>query len=307
MEKNTLRVAYLMGTAFCGSTLMAFLMDSHPQIASVGETSIGIPWQQNGAQYPCSCGELLPDCPLWREIFGSVNQQGFEFSATQWANDYRYKNPLLYKALSSYAPYKAICVLQEIAASILPIHRGRIQRIHRANVAFVGAVLSLTKSELFFDTSKGPRRLYHLLSIPEFDIRVIRMVRDVRAYAASRKKHRGYAVEKSAKNWKSFHLRASNLIRAIPAQKVFTLRYEDLCQNPGYWLHDLCHFLDVDVLEPPDTIISREHHIIGNRMRRKEVFTLQLDESWKERLTAAEISRTLCIAGETNERLGYTE
>ena len=92
------------------------------------------------------------------------------------------------------------------------------------------------------------------------------MVRDVRAFANSSKKHHsGKPVEKSAKEWKNVQSSIDNLTRTLPSQKVFLLRYEDLCQNPRYWLQSLYNFLGVEMLEPPDTIISKEHHVIGNR------------------------------------------
>lgn len=305
-EISRARVAYLAGTSYCGSTLLALLMDHHPQIASVGETSLHRTTQIRGvAQYPCTCGELLIRCPFWTRVFRSVSDRGLEFGATHWTNDYRYKQPLLHRTLSLYSSHEWMRRLQGLAASWLPGHRGRLRRTHAVNVEFIRAVLEITHSDVFFDTSKELMRLHHLLSIPELEVQVIRVVRDVRAFANSAKRNKKLTIEESVQNWRDYQLGVERITRGFPSDRVFLLRYEDLCQEPSYWQQQLYGFLGVEKLTPPETIIPSEHHVIGNRMRLKDSLTIRFDESWKDNLTEMEVSQIMDIAGDINQHFGY--
>ena len=78
----------------------------------------------------------------------------------------------------------------------LPRLRARTARVDRANVAFVGAVLRRRNASVFLDTTKLLTRLTYLLEIPDFDLRVVRLVRDVRGFAASAQR-RGESVDEA--------------------------------------------------------------------------------------------------------------
>ena len=303
---DALRVAYLAGTSFCGSTLMALLMDSHPQIASVGETNLNQMSLDARSQYTCSCGEVLHNCSFWRQVFEGVNGSGYTLNVDQWTTDYNYKHPLLQKALTSYSPYSAVRAFQRAAALILPIHRSHVKRVNRVNVAFIQSVLDVHGAEVFFDASKRLRRLEQLLRIPELEVRVVRMVRDVRAYVDSARRNYKRPIEKSAKRWKHTQINAEALTRALPPESVLLLKYEDLCREPKQWMQTLYRFLDVEVVEPPDTIFAHEHHVIGNRTRLNQAMTIRFDEKWRETLTNQEALRTLRIAGEINASIAST-
>jgi hypothetical protein len=83
------------------------------------------------------------------------------------------------------------------------------------------------------------------------------------------------------------------------------LRYEDACADPRTWLKRMYAFSGVEVVEPPDVVVSREHHVLGNNMRRTDAIRIRVDESWRERLTRDEQARALAIAGPFHARFGY--
>jgi hypothetical protein len=307
-QRERLRVAYLAGTSYCGSTMMAFLMDTHPQIASVGETGLHRAAHRKGteAQFPCSCGEPLSHCAFWQQIAQRTKEQGCEVNILQGGEGYKYHNRLLHKLLGRYSRNLFLHIFQDLAVSRLPIHRTRIQRSNEKSVALIRAVREWKKAEVFFDASKSVIRLYHLLRIPELDMQIVRVVRDVRAFANSAKRNKGKSVEQGAMEWYAYQRNLNHLLRSVSPQKVFFLRYEDLCQDPRHWLQRLYQFFGVEVREPPEMILAHQHHIIGNRMRLQEKFTIRLDESWKEELTANEVAQALRIGGELNASFGYT-
>jgi Sulfotransferase domain len=304
-DSPRIKAAYLAGTSYCGSTLLAFLLNAHPQIVSVGEASINRKGQKSGkVNYLCSCGTLLKDCVFWHELFRMVHAEGLEFGIRNWTNDYKYKNSILHKFLSTYPSNTPLRVFQNIACHILPFHKRRVEHAHRVNVAFMQAAFKLTRAEVFFDTSKALMRLSYLLKIPALDVQVVRVVRDVRAFANSYKS-RGVSVAQAARHWKNYQESADYLLNTMPSCPVLLMRYEDFCHDPVYWLKSLHTFLGVQPLDPPDTITPSEHHIIGNHMRLQKITAITANHSWREKLSATELRQILHIAGDMNERFGY--
>jgi hypothetical protein len=184
------------------------------------------------------------------------------------------------------------------------VHKNRVAYANKVNIAFIQSALQLTGAEVFFDTSKALMRLSYLLAIAALDLKVVRVVRDVRAFANSYKS-RGVAVEQAARHWRNYQLSADDLLQTVPSDRVMLMRYEDFCHDPLLWLHRLHTFCGVQPLDPPETITPGEHHIIGNHMRLQKITAITANYSWQEKLTAAEMARILHIAGDINTRLGY--
>jgi hypothetical protein len=306
MPGQKLRVVYLAGSGHTGSTLVALLLDAHPAIASVGEAAVKSKIRRRGAQLEqkCSCGALVAECLFWRAIFRRVTEQGIEFGAANWTNDYRCEAALADRLLTLDSSYRPVRALQLWAARSLPFYRARVRRIHRVNVAFIRAVLEQTRAQVFVDTSKLPMRLSHLLGIPELDVRVVTLVRDVRGFAASAKR-RGKPVSAAAQAWKRDQVLIADVTRDLPADRSLLVRYEDLCRRPAETLRTLWDFCGVDPIDPPAAVLSRDHHVLGNSMRLAGTIQIQLDERWRDSLGENEQAQVLRIAGGLNQRFGY--
>jgi hypothetical protein len=306
MTDRPSRVTYLTGTSYCGSTLLALVVDSHPQVASIGETSFRRKTQQRGrARQVCSCGQPIRTCPFWTRLFEGVQRQGYQFDVRHWTNDYRYLHPMAHRVLSTYSRRPAVRFLQRAAELLLPGHRAKIERANRVNVALVRTVLDLTGADVFFDTSKGALRLHYLLTVPELQVNVVRLVRDVRAFVESARR-RGRALEDAVHEWASYHQGMERLAGRLPPERLLTVRYEDLCRDPGAWLNRLYWFMGVAEIGPPATVESAEHHVLGNRIRLNGNLRITLDEKWRDSLSRADQDRILAVAGTLNEQLGYT-
>ncbi|HEY6073047.1 MAG TPA: hypothetical protein VIV15_06530, partial [Anaerolineales bacterium] len=80
---DPLRVQYLYvaGGTFSGSTLLAFILNAHPEIVSIGE-----PYSARLTLdgYRCSCGEFLIECPFFAKLRQKVNELGSSFDLTDW-------------------------------------------------------------------------------------------------------------------------------------------------------------------------------------------------------------------------------
>jgi len=305
-NSDPIRVAYLAGTSHCGSTLLALLMNSHPQVASVGEVSPSLAIQRRDELgFDCSCGQKVDACPFWQAVARKVNSQGVPFSTQNWTNDYQYKLGMLGKTVREYSFHPLLQHAQRLAIR-LPLYRRKIARTDRANRAFMRAILEQTGAGLFFDTTKLLLRLKHLLQVEGLDVRVVRMIRDVRAFAVSMRR-KGYTLQRAAEHWKQFHLSADRLFKSHPHLKVFELRYEDLCSEPDSSLDRLGRFLDVGPFSPSRFIDPGEHHVLGNSMRLRGPLEVRLDEKWRTELHEDEQKAVVEVAGQTHRRLGYPD
>jgi hypothetical protein len=195
-------------------------------------------------------------------------------------------------------------IFQKVASHIMPFHKSRVKYTHSVNTAFMRSAIKLAHATVFFDTSKALMRLSYLLEIPEVDLKVVRVIRDVRAFANSYKS-RGVPVEHAATHWRNYQLSADYLLRTVPSSRILVMRYEDFCHAPLEWLKSLHTFLGVQPCDPPETINPGEHHIIGNHMRLQKITAITANQSWQKKLTSTEITQILQIAGEVNERFGY--
>lgn len=221
-----------------------------------------------------------------------------------WANDYRYLNPISESLFRPRFGQPVLQFVRTVASVAAPSHRRKILRAHNANVAFVRAALECADAEVFFDTMKSPTRLYYLLQVPDFDVRVIRFVRDVRAFVRS-KARKNVSVAEAAGQWVKHHESVDRLLGAVPKQKILTVRYEDLAHDPEGEMARIHEHVDVTPESLPSNVDPTNHHVLGNSMRLRGPFSVELNEKWRVELSDHTIARALRIAGQMNERYGY--
>jgi hypothetical protein len=246
----------------------------------------------------------VADCAFWVQVFDRVREAGHDLGATSWSNDYRFEHPVAQRLLSRACATTRGRRLLSWAAETVPGYRTRIAAIDSVNRAFIRAVLSVTGAKVFADTSKRLPRLLHLMRMPDLDLKVVLLVRDVRGYVASAKR-RGLPVLEAARTWHRHQLTFAELAGELPPDRVQRVRYEDICAQPSETLRKLWAFSGVADVEPPTVLDASQHHVLGNAMRLTRQIRIRLDRSWTERLDGDETRRILDIAGEINRKLGY--
>jgi hypothetical protein len=306
MSVDRARVVYVAGSGHTGSTLLALLLDSHPEIACVGETAVKPKIRRKGGQARqlCSCGAKVGECAFWTRVFEAVRADGHDFGAESWSNDYRFEHPVAQRLLGRACSSVTGRQLVRWAAGSLPLYRDRIASIDAVNRSFIRAVLDISGAQVFADTSKRVPRLLHLQRLPDLDVKVVLLARDVRGYAASAKR-RGEPVLDAARTWHRHQLIFSELAATLPEDRLHRLRYEDLCAHPDETLKALWAFCGVPAIEVPGTIDAADHHVLGNSMRMAGQIRIRLDQSWAQRLDSVETRQILEIAGDINRKLGY--
>jgi hypothetical protein len=156
------------------------------------------------------------------------------------------------------------------------------------------------------DSSKNLAALQVLKNVPNVDLRVLYLIRDVRSWVVSmrdtRKRHSDFYVKDLLKKhgWRAgtqylartslffyqrWHFSNRKLQGFLEQERIrnFQLGYEELSLYPDYLSRDICQFLGV---EPADAMLSLmesgSHSVLGNRMhsqkeKRRRIF---YDNRW---------------------------
>lgn len=300
-DDRPIRVLYVFGTGHCGSTILSFVLDTHPKIICLGEAKPNVKIQRRNPQdFSCSCGLTVSQCPFWQQLFELVQQQGLRFSADDWTNDYRYRNRLLNRLFET-----RLALRFDSVASRLPGHRGRNRRIDDVNVASMQAALELSGRVVFADASKREGRLTRLLSLPSLDVKVLHLIRDVRAFVCSHKR-RGISVREASLWWRRTQEFGLRLRRKLRADQYLPVRYEDFGRDAQAALDEISSFLELAPAPLPEVIDPTEHHILGNRIRLGGPLQVSTDEKWRRELTRQDVREAFGVAGDVNAGFGYS-
>lgn len=295
-----------MGTGFTGSTLLAFLLNAHPQIATVGEATG--PFQRWGDQrtYPCSCQATLPECGFWRRVSEGMKRRGFEFGPNRW--DLRFvlsSNRVAHQILSQSLRHNALDAARDAAVLGVPPWRRRLRDLAIRNEAFVASVLAVTGRQVFLDASKDAVRARYFHRLTGVDLRVLHLVRDAPGFVSSYVKNRSASLDAGIRYWNRTAGHARRLAALLPPDRFLRVRYEDLCTGTEDELARIARFAGLEPRPGPIDFRATEHHIIGNRMRMASSKEVVLDERWRERLDERQLDAIARRTARHRRRLGY--
>ncbi|MCB1866422.1 MAG: hypothetical protein KDG50_13470 [Chromatiales bacterium] len=274
---------YISASSYSGSTLLAFLLNTHPRIATISEAE-GWSWN-DGEDYRCSCGARVPDCVFFRELAAAfaVAKLPFDFRnfGTRFAlsADGR-RNRLLTGplpgALGKVEP------LRDALLWRLPGTSGELRRALAANRVLVDTALAHFGAQAFVDAAKSPHRLNHLARDPRLQLTAVHLVRDPRAFAASVRRKWGMPLEASVARWAREQAQIERVLRRFERRSV--LHYETLCSQPQTAVDRLTDALGLERHTLPADFRGVEHHILGNAMRLGGAGDVRCDERWRDEL-----------------------
>ncbi len=157
------------------------------------------------------------------------------------------------------------------------------------------------------DSSKTAVRLKLMYLQRPARVRIINLVRDGRAVAASAMRRRGVAASTAARIWKRENQHLHLVLRTVPADSVLRLRYEALCDSPQQEMDRVWKFLGLAPREGLVELWNRPvHNIPGNPMLfERSRRTISKDERWRRDLSPAELTAFEQVAGRFNRNLGY--
>jgi hypothetical protein len=302
------RAAYItvQTTAFSGATLLSFLLNAHPQIATVAEMD-GPLKGSNVESYLCSCGQKIKACEFWDAVTRAMEERGFPFDFADFGTRFEFAGPRLvqYLRLGS-TRIRLLDSIRDAIFQALPGEGQQLRAIVARNDALIDSILSITGKDVFVDTSKGALRLRSMHKFSRFDVRVIHLIRDVRGVVASNlRRNKNTNVQEGAIRWVKLHRQYERALALLPAESYIQVRYEDLCQDVPGTLKRLYEFCGVDPEIEVTNFRATPQHIIGNKMRLKAWSEIKPDEGWREELTAEQLQQINRIASKSSRQYGY--
>lgn len=299
---------YIMGHGYSGSTLLTFLLGSHPQIATIGELGIAehAKRQTTPEQYLCSCQAPVRECGFWRRVHREMGERGHVFDVWDSDLDFRARGGGLSDVILRAVQRGPVLEMARSAGvRVVPGARRELARILSRIEALAETVTGIKGSRIFLDSSKRPERAVFMRRIRSFDLRVIHLVRDGRAVSWSNMKNLGLGPEAGAASWLADNRASEQARRSFPADRWMTLRYEDLCADPPGALSRIYSFAGLPPGDGVPDFRGVEHHVIGNRMRLSSTSEIRIDERWRTALTPDQRATVERLVAPLNRRYGY--
>jgi hypothetical protein len=319
-------LVYILSASHSGSTLLAMLLNAHPDVCSVGElkaTHLG-----DAERYRCSCGQLIRQCPFWSRVSEAMARKGISFDITHAGTDFRLNGRGFTRRLAGALHRGAVFEgCRDFALRLSPAWRAHLTQVQIRNAALVDAIRELTGARIVVDSSKIALRLKYLLRSREMDVKVIRLVRDGRAVALTymdparfadaqdpQRRGGGMGGERDAERlsmaqaalaWHRSNEEAEHVVAGLDRSRWIEVRYEQVCTDPQGTLQRIFGFLGVDPSRWVPGFRSVEHHVVGNGMRLDSTPEIRLDERWKSALTKDDLAVFNRVAGAMNRRCGY--
>ena len=320
------QLAYILAASHSGSTLLTMLLNSHPELATIGELAPG--YLEDLSWYLCSCGTRIQECNFWGCVASAMRKRGIDFHLEKfmtrfWSPDSR----IATKLLSPLYRGPALELLRDIGLRLFSRWPSRIPEIIRANEILVEVIIEYYHARLFVDKGNRALRLKYLLRIPSFDLKVIRLIRDGRGVALTYMDPAGFADAKdpamrgggsggqrkserlsmaqASYQWRRCNEEAENVLRGLNRSQWIEVRYEELCKDAENTLGRLFEFLILDPNKRARDFRFIEHHVVGNGMRLDTTSKISLDERWRSVLTEEDLRIFDRAAGKMNRRYGY--
>ncbi|MFL6194005.1 MAG: sulfotransferase family protein [Thermoanaerobaculia bacterium] len=302
------KVVYIMGHGYSGSTLLTFLLSTHPQVATIGELGIAPLAKEDltPQDYLCSCKTPVRDCGFWRTVSKEMAGRGHDFDI--WDAGLEFRAPgrgVADVLLRAVQRGPVLETARDVGLRLVPAARREMERVISRISSLTEIVARLKGTDTFLDSSKRPERATLMQRSGNFDMRVIHLVRDGRAVSWSSMKHLKIGPEAAARSWLADNGGSEHARRYFPADRWMTLRYEDLCADPDATLRKIHGFMDIPSRNSFHNFRAVDHHIIGNQMRLASTSEIRLDESWKKALTPEQMAAIDRLVAPLNRRYGY--
>jgi hypothetical protein len=296
-------VVYIAGYNYSGSTLVAFLLNAHREMASTGEICGPANFT---VESQCSCGAALHACPLYREIEARVAHPLFQLDAFRFGHRLLSIPPALcQRALYGSLRDTRAETLRDWAREHLPWAGAGAREKRAVYARFARAVAGAFGVGIVADSSKNPMNIPFLARAEGIRLKAIHLVRHPAACVFSALNRSPHGVAAAADFWARNFRTVERLLGRAPRADWMRLRYEDVCADPEASCRRVCDWLAVDF--DPRMLRFREavHHIYGNPMRLTGVDEIRLDTRWHTGLSEGDLRVVESIAGKEAARCGY--
>jgi hypothetical protein len=301
-------VLYVAGHGRSGSTLLDVMVSEHPDVVGLGELHR---LSLDPIERWCADGHPVSQSPFWAPVIESVCAR-YGVPVDGWPAR------LPTSVVRGSGPRRRLLDLELMAAtdpvralvSRLPPLADYLPAIHHS-LAFIDEAARRSGASWAVDSTKNPARMKAMWAVRPERVRIVHLLRDGRAVAASNRRRMGVPIEESARRWAAENLKVRWALATVPRRSWLVLRYEDLCADPGRALDQVDRLLGVDSsrrVTAPDRTVER-HQIPGNEWLLADAGTgpvrVDLDERWRRHWSAADEAAYRAGAGGTDGRYGY--
>ncbi len=289
-----------------GSTLLGVLLGGHPRMLGLGEfhrLSLG------GDDGRCADGRLPEDHDFWSPVITAVcASRGVPPEV--WRQHLATSRPRAGGLGRRMVDAELLVAAPPTAGTVrrLPPLAGYLSEV-RNSLAFLDEACRQAGADWGVDVTKNPARLKALWVERPQQVRVVHLVRDGRAVAASNRRRVGTPVEESMRRWAAENAKVEATLATLPRTRHRRIRYEDLCVDPPGVLADLAGWLGLDfhdgMVDPPP---ARRVQISGNEWLSRapdEPVRIHLDDAWRSSWGAREEATARACAWRGLRRYGY--
>lgn len=297
-------LVYILSPSYSGSTLLTFLLGSHPCISTVGELKATA--RGDIDIYKCSCGAVISKCSFWKTLTDELARRDVSFSIEDFRTHFALGHrPLANRLLRSAYRGGWFESARRLGLSIFPKCHRELQDILHRNRSVIEAVIAIQGGEIFLDGSKDAVRLKLLIDSKLWNVKVLQLIRNGRGSTSSYMRIHKLSFRAACWQWRRSQEECDRLIADLPDQQCLPVRYEDLCLDPTSTLDRIFEFLGIDPSLVSLNYLSVEHHILGHAMRLRDNGQISLNEKWKLTWPPSQYTAFQRIAGLVNQRHGY--
>jgi hypothetical protein len=286
------------------------VLGAHSQIATSGELHLWPHEIAQGGVRPCSCGQSIVDCPFWIEMRRRTDPlQQPQPQIHCFRERHNAGKTLRIERLLEFSRKK---ISPEIAEKI-EIYGQNNDAIFRA---FLDLIQIKTGQNIHWivDSSKDPYRLLWLVRSNLFNVKVLHMIKNPRAFIYSvtnnvQKKILMplYRTAKQSVKWSIENYLISQIAQhhLMPSDYLL-VNYEELAAHPIETLEGICQMIGCG-FEAQAIQNFRQgsiHTIAGNPMR-YEKRGIVLDERWKTSLSTSRRTVTESFTWMNRANYGY--
>ncbi len=245
MERNPLRIVFILCASHSGGTLLSLLLGAHSQVCSVGAVH-NLPKYagSDSNRGRCTCGAHgLENCAFWSVVNRELERQGRSVTDL----DINAKDP---------------------------------ERFRTDNEMLFSAVARASGTNVIVDSSKGMGRYARLCEAGFAEVLAVYLLRS--PYGRVNSVMRRKELTEGLRSTVSTMRKALRLTKGRPA---VGLRYEELAERPRESLQRVMPALGLAFEEEQLDLEGREfHNLGGNHMRFSGVGEIRVDRKWRREM-----------------------
>ena len=311
MVNDPINILYITSNGRSGSTILEMLLHSNPNFWTLGEFHV-LPWEIKTNSKPCGCHVPVDQCAFWGPLIRDHRQLLLAGSISRFRASYNTDSLIRMGELRS--------VFSGNLGVSKRSRAGKVRTYARDNQTFLEAVANRARSDFrpqvrwLVDSSKSPYRLMWLAASRSFNLRVIHLIKDPRAFAYSILKNRKQPrwgrllrATRAATRWQV----ENRLIKTICDKYVDSsdsrvVRYEDLASCPDETVDGILRWLGLAAdSKTTERFRDEENHGISGNPSRFGAREIQLDEKWRTGISAVETGIVKSLTGQLATDFGY--